>query len=364
MKVVAALLLLAALACATPINNINSNNVGKRLISFSEDHSKAVWMTPEEIDIMSGKKEVGFMDITDYTPPKQLHYAMAIPSNPSFPANVSAMMSQIDADNWWDLVLSLEAMGTRHRTTNQGIATPGWILDRMRAFGAGTTLNVEYELFEHTSIPQDSTITRIVGCDPSVRDEVVIVGGHEDSTSTNINIAPGADDDATGTATVMEVFRVLVQSNFCPRRTLEFHTYAGEEGGLIGSNQMAANYNSNDVNVISMVQFDMTAFDDDEPIALIRDYTSPVLNTFLGQLLDAYVPELDYVTNSACGYACSDHGAWNSRGYPAAFPFEAAFGSHNSLIHTANDTNNRLSRAKGAAMLKLAVSYLVEMALF
>jgi len=273
-------------------------------------------------------------------------------------------MAQINADNWWNLVLEMEAMGTRHRTTNQGIATPSWVLEQMRSFGAGSPLTIEYQMFAHTSIPQNSTITRIVGCDASVRNEIVIIGGHEDSTSTNINVAPGADDDATGTASVMEAFRVLVQSGFCPRRTVEFHTYAGEEGGLIGSNQIAANYNSQGVNVISMVQFDMTAYNDDEPIALIRDYTNAQLNTFLGQLLDEYVPELDYVTNSACGYGCSDHASWHNRGYPAAFPFEAAFGDHNSLIHTANDTNNRLSQAKGAAVLKLAISYLVEMALF
>jgi len=230
--------------------------------------------------------------------------------------------------------------------------------------GASSQLTIEYALFPHASIPQASTITRIVGCDASVRDEIVIIGGHEDSTSTNINIAPGADDDATGSATVMEVFRVLAQNNFCPRRTIEFHTYAGEEGGLIGSNNVAQTYNNNNVNVVSMVQFDMTAFDDNEPIALIRDYTSATLNTFLTQLLDAYVPELDYVTNSACGYGCSDHAAWTSRGYHASFPFEAAFGDHNNLIHTANDTNSRISFEKGATVLKLAVAYLVEMALF
>jgi len=337
----------------------------KRLIRLGEDITP-VWMSNEEIDFLASKKLFGFIDVTDDVVAKKLAFVNAIPTSPSFPAEVNNMISRINADNWWNYVLELEAFGTRHRNTQQGINAASWILNEMRALGANTNLTVEYELFNHNSIPQPSTITRIIGCDSSVVNEIVIIGGHEDSTSTDINNAPGADDDATGTATVMEMFRLFAQTNFCPRRTIEFHTYAGEEGGLIGSNNIAQAYNAEGINVISMVQFDMTSYlnGGTNPIALIQDYTNAQLNNFLSELLDAYVPDLPYVTNSRCGYGCSDHASWTSRGYPAAFPFEAPFGDHNPLIHTARDVNTGISEEKGARVLKLATAYLVEMALF
>lgn len=61
--------------------------------------------------------------------------------------------------------------------------------------------------------------------------QYVIIGGHEDSVgSSATGRSPGADDDGTGTVTVLEIFRVLVENNFYPDRTLQFITYAGMQG--------------------------------------------------------------------------------------------------------------------------------------
>jgi len=87
--------------------------------------------------------------------------------------------------------------------------------------------STEVTFFNHTWL-QPSVITRVKGTGPN-ENEIVILGAHEDSIYNGARgRAPGADDDGSGTATLMEVFRVLMNSkDFRPKRTLEFHTYAG-----------------------------------------------------------------------------------------------------------------------------------------
>ena len=67
---------------------------------------------------------------------------------------------------------------------------------------------------------------------------ITILGAHQDSingASPSTGRAPGYDDDGTGTVNLLEVARVLIAANYKPATPLEFHWYAGEEGGLLGS---------------------------------------------------------------------------------------------------------------------------------
>ncbi len=87
-------------------------------------------------------------------------------------------------------------------------------------------------------------------------DEVLIFGGHIDSTAPGMPTgrAPGADDDASGSAVVLEMFRILTSSGFVPAKTIEFHGYAAEEVGLRGSQEIAAAYRAAGKSVIGMVR--------------------------------------------------------------------------------------------------------------
>lgn len=91
----------------------------------------------------------------------------------------------------------------------------------------------------------------------------VILGAHLDSINQWnpwFGRAPGADDDGSGTAALVEVFRLLVTHNFKPQRPVELHFYSAEEGGLLGSQRIAADYAKLQVPVFSMYQIDMTGF--------------------------------------------------------------------------------------------------------
>ncbi|MBI3535053.1 MAG: M20/M25/M40 family metallo-hydrolase, partial [Deltaproteobacteria bacterium] len=227
--------------------------------------------------------------------------------------------------------------------------------------------SITVELFQH-AFKQPSVVAKILGKGPQ-SDELVILGAHEDSINLWGNLidvedkrAPGADDDASGVATLLETFRVIVESGFQPNRTLVFMTYAGEEVGLLGSLDIAKNYKGQNKKIAGVLQFDMTMFPGtSHKLTFINDHVDTKLTKFVEGLVDQYI-KVPW-TESSCGYACSDHASWTRYGYPSAFPFEAPFDEYNKKIHTSGDTlDNNLDILFGSYFAKLSLAFAVELA--
>jgi len=299
------------------------------------------------------------MDVTEYpkpsVAPKQAKFA--IPNQPQYKPYVDTLLPALSTNQLIDTITQLSNFNTRYYTSTTGVSAATWIFDAFTKFAGGRP-GITIERFTH-SWAQPSIIARISGQGPN-SNELVIIGAHEDSVGTSSTArAPGADDDASGTATVLEVFRVLVESGYTPDRTLEFHTYAAEEAGLLGSQNIANTYASRGATVYAMLQADMTAYGT-LPVGIITDFTQANLTQFVRILVDTYT--LITWTDSRCGYGCSDHASWNRAGYPSAFAFEAPFGSHSPYIHTANDLISTLNFAHAIEFAKLALGFAVELA--
>lgn len=279
---------------------------------------------------------------------------------------VNEALDLINTQNIEDHILELEAYGTRYHDYAIAIEVANDLKDKWEAMATlyGRT-DVSVRLFNHANTNMPSVIMTIEGAETP--DEFVIVGGHLDSTSWNNNDAPGADDDASGIATMTESVRALFELGFMPNKTIEVMAYAAEEIGLVGSAEIAQEYGNNNVNVISAVQFDMTNYNGSAiDISFITDYTNGTLNSFLMSLVDHYnttgIHLITYGT-SLCNYGCSDHASWTGEGYMSAFPFEANFGQHNGNIHTPDDTFSVSGTADHAAKFaKLCTEYLIETA--
>jgi len=176
--------------------------------------------------------------------------------------------------------------------------------------------------------------------------------------------APGADDDGSGSVTILESYRALLAADFHPERSIEFHWYSAEEGGLLGSQAVAQAYEGR-VNVLAMSQFDMTAWvkrGTREEIGLIMDFVDLPLTEFNKQLVDLYL-DIPWV-ETQCGYACSDHASWRKAGYPSSFTIESTFENSNKNIHSANDRIDISDEFSFSHMLefsKLAVAFAVEL---
>lgn len=348
-----------------------------RVIDFG---NRTVTMSTQEVDSLTipGKAGVGFFDITDHrnqtlqartpvcTRDSKEHlqgrsFCASIPDEPKYEELVNGFNDDINQKGIEATVTHLStSYFTRYYTTNTAVQAVNWLKGQYEAASAGRT-DVSIQIFEHTWA-QPSLIVTVAGSGDN-KGETVILGGHIDSTAGGATRAsPGADDDGSGSAAVLEVFRILMENRFVPDRTVEFHAYAAEEAGLRGSAAISEEYSNIGRNVISMVQFDMLGWPNDvtTPIGLTEDYVSPELTAFVGTLTTTY-SGLKWEP-STCGYACSDHASWYKVGVPSSFPFESKFGTHNPNIHTADDVLAKMSIPRCLEFVKMGVGYVVELA--
>jgi len=283
-------------------------------------------------------------------------------------ATVQPMINDMAAPNIKDTITSLSSFTTRYYNSTTGLDSAFWIKNKWTTLAAGRS-DVTVEYFNHSWV-QPSIILTIQGTtNPS---EVVILGGHQDSIRSGCSAsttcqtlpAPGADDDASGIASLTEVIRVAMESNYRPAKTVKFMAYAAEEAGLLGSKAIATSYQNSGVNVVGVLQLDMTNYKaPSTDIAMITDHTNAAQNTFVRNLASTYLSTLT-VVDTQCGYSCSDHAPWDARGYAASFPFEAPMGSDNPFIHTASDTlaNSDPNATHALKFSKLAGAYMAELA--
>jgi bacterial leucyl aminopeptidase len=276
---------------------------------------------------------------------------------------VNELLPQVQEDRVLQGIQKLSDYRNRYYNSPHGVAASD---DLARAWQrmAGNRTDVSVRQVKH-GWPQKSVVMTIRGSRNP--EEIVVIGGHLDSITPLIfrenSRSPGADDDASGVASLSEVARVLLESGYRPKRTIEFMAYAAEEVGLLGSADIAKTYADASRNVVGVMQLDMTNYQGGaEDIVLIGDYTSAAQNQFVVNLASTYLPSLN-VSQSLCGYACSDHASWTANGYASSFPFEAVLGQDNPHIHTKGDT---LAKSGGMAshavkFSRLALAFLVEL---
>lgn len=365
LALVASLSLGTAFAVETPAE-------GLRLIQTGD--GQRAWMTQSEIAELARLSHAqghcgGFMDVTEHPESSPVfHKSLGIFEfpTPHHQQLVNKLLPELSADRMLETITHLS---TRYRNrfykSDTGAQAAQWIRDEFLRLAKGRT-DVTAELFAHPRFKQPSVIVRIAGHGPHAKERVVL-GGHEDSVNWSTGYpssddrAPGADDDASGVATLMETFRVLMDSGYQPDRTLEFMTYAGEELGLLGSQDIAQKYKSQGNQVVGALQLDMTFYPGSTPqIHMVSDNTDRELNNFTEMLIDTYV-HVQWV-EMECGYACSDHASWMNAGYPSTMPFEAPMEGYDPKIHTAEDTTEILTPSFGLHFAKLATAFAIEMA--
>jgi len=303
-----------------------------------------------------------FMDITDFQnlSPKDLNVTItqSFPSQPHHKELVNSLIAQLSVAQLkhWDQ--SLSDFFNRYYKADTGVKAANYIFGEFSDMGKNNDhFNVLH--FPHSGFPQPSIIARIEGTGPFA-DEIVILGAHEDSTAGGINnLAPGADDDASGSSTVLEIFRVLMESGWQPARTVEFHTYAAEEAGLLGSQAVANAYQKEGKKVYSMMQLDMTMYTKSNQFGVVMDYVNLPLTQFVKILVDTY-SNIEWV-ETKCGYSCSDHASWTRAGYASCFPFEGPFSQSNPFIHSSQDLLSKLSLTHGMEFAKVALAYVIEL---
>ncbi|KDQ22788.1 hypothetical protein PLEOSDRAFT_1079957 [Pleurotus ostreatus PC15] len=201
----------------------------------------------------------------------QIHFGQdLVPQAPD--AELQQMLRNVDPKRIEAIIQKLVSFGTRHTLSNQtdpvrGIgAARDWIASEMRSFsqssGGRMTVSVpSYVQKPANRIPVNTVISDVVATlrGSSEPNRVYVISGHYDSRVTDImNFAddsPGADDDASGVATVMELARIMASHR--PAATIVFAAVAGEEQGLYGADFLAQSLVDSGVDVQGMLDNDI-----------------------------------------------------------------------------------------------------------
>jgi hypothetical protein len=283
----------------------------------------------------------------------------------NFDPALRALIKQIDPDRIQATILRLTQFGTRHTASSQtdpvrGIgAATAWVTQQMQAIAAtsGGTMTVQQQSFVQpvsSRIPVPTTITNVIATlhGTASPERFYVVTGHLDSRVTDVldftSDAPGADDDASGVACVLELARLFATHRF--PGTIVFATVAGEEEGLYGSSFMAQQMKAAGNDVQGMFSNDIIgasqAFDGTKPdpftvrmflegiptnvtsnqIALLQSVggENDGLSRQLGRFVNSVAPfnltgmHIRLIWRRDRYLRASDHVSFQGQGYPAA----------------------------------------------
>jgi Zn-dependent M28 family amino/carboxypeptidase len=237
---------------------------------------------------------------------------------------VQDLVDQVSQDNY---SYYLDDLLYTHTGDNRGFGSEhdlarANIFNEFDSFGLQTNLDP----FQYSS----STYYNIVGVHPGrVRpDDIYILGAHYDSANN-----PGADDNASGTAGVMEAARILSQYDF--EATLIFIAFDREEQGLRGSAAYAWQHRND--NILGMVSMDMIAYNGsgNNRANIYSDLNSDPLAQDLADAVSLYGNGLTPVDAGDTGR--SDHAPFQDEGFQAVLFIEND-SSDNPYYHTQSDT--------------------------
>jgi hypothetical protein len=250
---------------------------------------------------------------------------------------IATIVGEVSRANLRSHVLSLQSFETRYTSTDNCELAGQFILNYFKAIG----LEARFQPFTFGSnISTRNVVAEIKGeTDP---EEIVIICAHYDSTSSEATIrAPGADDDASGVAAVMEAARILSEHPL--DFTVRFIAFSAEEWGLYGSRYHSDGARASSERILGVVNLDMIAYADAMPedLDVIVNDASWWMAERTGQIADAYTGlAVRKIVNSSFVY--SDHSPFWDRGYSAFCGIEDA-DVNNPYYHTPEDTVDTLN---------------------
>jgi hypothetical protein len=258
-----------------------------------------------------------------------------------------AIAAAVDASRWRADLSRLERF---ERQTGTGFnAALGAVAEAFAAIG----LVPQRQCFEAAATYEaNQRNCNIVAVQPGRSDEWVVLGAHLDSRNAGFDDrqpSPGAEDNASGCAGVIEAARVLAPR--APDANIAYVCFGLEEPGLFGSQAHAALLDP--AKVRAMVNLDMIAFDNDARLDAILE-TRPVGRALLERMqvlaTQHTTLELTLSSTTAC---CSDHVSYLARSIPAVLAIEQDWSVY-PWYHTSDDRGHRLSDAMAREIVKLA----------
>lgn len=279
---------------------------------------------------------------------------------------IMGIIEDISADSIQSHIEWLQGMGTRFMLAGNQSDVANSIRNRFIRMGYRDakldTFHVTrfYRDIEYRTV-QYNVIAMLTGSE--YPDSLCILGGHYDnilSSGDPFTEAPGANDNASGTAAVIEVARVLKKNNFKPSKTIMFIAFGAEELGLYGSHDFASDPGEFAGKISFMLNNDMIAYEpDDNPASWqvnILDYDNSHSLRAEAEDIIKYYTRLGYMNDNTYN-RYSDSYPFALNGYKALFFTSLKMDPE---YHTLNDLSSNCNFDYCSEIVKISCAILAE----
>lgn len=251
-----------------------------------------------------------------------------------------SIIKEINADSIAYNIQQLENFGTRYRYNLNRLSVANWIKNRYTSFGIKDVVLDTFLLGDNINPYEYNVIATIKG--KKYPDQVILIGGHYDTScgeSLNL-IAPGADDDASGTSAAIEIARAIQAKNYTPDYTLKFVGFASEEGMLSGNSgayNLAYKMQRARTDLFLMINLDMIANTDNAEDNTKFKLMYPEKQAYLFESFALLTKKFSKITKCLPSYVTlnfADAGSFLAYGFPTVYLEEA---SRSDFVHSTND---------------------------
>lgn len=284
-------------------------------------------------------------------------YPLVTTENPQ----IRALMDSVSLDSIKANIEHLCSYHNRRYDSRYIWEVQDWLVSRYQQMNVDTVILHDFPVPESDIETADNILA--VQWGTKTPQEFVICGAHYDSwnsdgTDPDTIRSPGADDNASGVAGIMETARLL--SHYTFDRTIIYANWCAEEIGLIGSAAYAADYAAQNLDIVGYFNLDMTGYleeGSDIHVHLMYTTQDSTIANYVFNFSHVYFPEMP-IQQAWLAWGDSDYSSFNRNGYPAVHPFEDVHAS-SPFIHSRNDvlglSVNHLEQSKRFTELNLGL---------
>ena len=254
---------------------------------------------------------------------------------------IRALINQVSKDSLEATIARMQSFPTRRWDSRMVYEVQDWLYDTYNAMGFDTVLLHDFQFVWHDTLRETSDNVIAIQRGVLYPDEYVVCGAHYDSYNNSPGhpdslLAPGADDNASGSSGIIETARLLSRCTF--ERSILYCGWAAEEIGLKGSEAFANDCAEQRLDIVGYFNLDMTGYleeGSDLHVNLMYTTQDSLIADYVFNLSHVYFPDMP-IWQDWLAWGDSDYSSFNRCGYPAVHPFEDV--RHSSpFIHSVDD---------------------------
>lgn len=254
---------------------------------------------------------------------------------------IRQLMDQVSKNSLQGTIEHMQSYPTRRWDSQMVYEVQDWLRDTYVGMGFDTVFLHDFQFLYHDTLRETSDNVIAIQRGTRYPDEYVVCGAHYDSYNNSPGhpdslLAPGADDNASGSSGIIETARLLSQCTF--ERSIMYCGWAAEEVGLIGSSAFAKDCADRRLDIVGYFNLDMTGYleeGSDMHVNLMYTTQDSLIANYVFSLSRTYFPEMR-IWQDWLAWGDSDYSSFNRNGYAAVHPFEDTHAS-SPFIHSPND---------------------------